>query len=88
MRASMSRTHAAQRQQRLDWLVAHPDLWRDVPSDRDDVDEANRPTLLALLRVMTDAGLFVPTTGPTALQAQGWALRTLIGDVRRRRTLT
>ena len=47
---------------------------------QEDVDDANRPTLMSLLEEMTRAGLFKPSTVPEILQARLWGVRTLIAE--------
>jgi hypothetical protein len=79
-----SRAQLAQHRDYLVWLHANPDLWCDAPSQQEDVDDANRPTLVALLTAMTDAGFFAPTTVPDTLQQRAWKVRGLVGELRRR----
>jgi hypothetical protein len=78
-----SRAQLAKHRNYLVWLHAHPDLWCDAPSQQEDVDDANRPTLFALLAAMTAAGFFPPTTVPDTLQAHVWTVRGLVGEARR-----
>lgn len=80
---SRPRAQLAKYHTHLAWLHAHPDLWSDAPTQAEDVDDLNRPILVALLAAMTDAGFFTPTTVPDALQARAWTVRGLVGDARR-----
>lgn len=68
------------RKDKLDWLITHPDAIRDVPSDREDVTDENRPSLLALVGQMIDAKLYSRHAGS---DSRNWALRRLVGEARR-----
>lgn len=74
--------YAAHREQRIAWLLAHPDLWVEAPSDREDVTDVGRVCLLALGQRMVAEGLYSVRTEVTD---RGWGLRILIGEARRRR---
>jgi hypothetical protein len=75
------------RHRRVAWLRAHPDLWRHAPSDQEDVDDTNRPALIAVVHAMSRDGLFSATTSVN-LQERLWSVRTLIADARRAETRT
>ena len=69
------------RADRLTWLRARPMLWRDAPSDSQDVDDAGRAILVAIGELMIKAGLYSKTTD---VRDRTWGLRVLIGEARRR----
>lgn len=72
---------ATSRASRLAWLLAHPNLWLEVPSDRQDVTDEGRSMLLALGSTMVDAGLY---SHRTEVADRNWGIRVLIGEARRR----
>lgn len=74
---ALSRSRAG----RLGWLLAHPDLWREAPSDSQDVTDAGRALLLALGQQMVDVGLYSPQT---EVADRSWGIRVLVGEARRR----
>jgi adenosyl cobinamide kinase/adenosyl cobinamide phosphate guanylyltransferase len=74
-------THASRRQQRVAWLLAYPDRWRDAPSHLDDLDAANRLVLLDVVQVMTKAELF---SARTDLRERMFSVRVLISEARHR----
>jgi len=66
---------------RLAWLLAHPDLWVDAPSDSQDVDDAGRAILHAIGEQMVTLGLYAKRTERAD---RTWGLRVLVGEARRR----
>lgn len=72
---------AGHRQKRIVWLLAHPAVWRDAPSDTDDVDDANRVHLVKTGEALIKAGLY---SKRTLVTDRNWGLRILIGEARKR----
>lgn len=72
---------AGHRQKRILWLLANPAIWREAPSDTQDVDDANRLHLVATGEALIAAGLY---SKRTLLTDRNWGLRILIGEARKR----
>lgn len=66
---------------RLKWLLANPELWKDAPSDSQDVTDEGRGILASVGQQMVDLGLYARSTEATD---RAWGLRILIGEARRR----
>lgn len=73
---------SSMRERRVAWLLKHPDVWRDLPSDKQDVDnDLQRSGLIVLGECLVIAGLYSKSTD---LKDRNWGIRVLIGEARRR----
>jgi len=75
-----SRSKWGKHDDRIAWLLKHPEAWQGAPSMAQDVTDAGRAQLNQLCEAMTTAGLFGPHTNEAA---QRDSVRLAIGKARR-----
>lgn len=64
----------------IDWLKERPELWKDLPSDTEDVTPEQSSQLRKLGDLMKSEGLYA--SSKMTRWHRSWAIRTAIGRIR------